>query len=218
MTDAINRFAEEKNRIDVVVNNAGYDLMGALEESSMDEIKAQFETNFFGAIRVMQAVIPMMRKQRAGIIVNTTSLGGRISFPLNSPYHATKFALEGLSESIQYELEPFGIKVIVIEPGGVGSNFMKNLKMASKTSNPSSSPYRSMQSSISEYFNQWLQNAIHPSEVAKVILQAVTSDNPDFRYVVGKDAVMTLEARRSMSDREFQESIKKQINLHNVDS
>ena len=213
VTDAINRIAEEKNRIDVVVNNAGYDLMGALEESSMDEIKAQF-----GAIRVMQAVIPMMRKQRAGIIVNTTSLGGRISFPLNSPYHATKFALEGLSESIQYELEPFGIKVIVIEPGGVGSNFMKNLKMASKTSDPSSSPYRSMQSSISEYFNQWLQNAIHPSEVAKVILQAVTSDNPDFRYVVGKDAVMTLEARRSMSDREFQESIKKQINLHNVDS
>ena len=96
----------------------------------MDEIKAQFETNFFGAVRVMQAVIPMMRKQRAGIIVNTTSLGGRISFPLNSPYHATRFALEGLSESTRYELEPFGIKIILIEPGGVGSNFMKNLKMA----------------------------------------------------------------------------------------
>ena len=123
VTDAINRIAEEKNRIDIVVNNAGFDLMGALEETSMDEIKAQFETNFFGAVRVMQAVIPMMRKQRAGIIVNTTSLGGRISFPLNSPYHATKFALEGLSESIQFELEPFGIKIIVIEPGGVGSNF-----------------------------------------------------------------------------------------------
>ena len=188
VTDAINSIAKEKNRIDVVVNNAGYDLMGALEESSMDEIKAQFETNFFGAVRVMQAVIPMMRKQRAGIIVNTTSLGGRISFPLNSPYHATRFALEGLSESTRYELEPFGIKIILIEPGGVGSNFMKNLKMASKTSDPSGSPYRSMQSSISEYFNQWAQNAIHPSEVAKVILQAVTSDNPDYRYVVGKDA------------------------------
>ena len=132
VTDAINRIAEEKNRIDIVVNNAGFDLMGALEETSMDEIKAQFETNFFGAVRVMQAVIPMMRKQRAGIIVNTTSLGGRISFPLNSPYHATKFALEGLSESIQFELEPFGIKIIVIEPGGVGSNFLKNLKWARK--------------------------------------------------------------------------------------
>jgi NAD(P)-dependent dehydrogenase (short-subunit alcohol dehydrogenase family) len=104
VTDAINRIMSEKNRIDIVVNNAGYDLMGALEESSMDEIKTQFETNFFGAVRVMQAVIPMMRKQGGGIIVNITSLGGRISFPLNSAYHATKFALEGLSESIQYEL------------------------------------------------------------------------------------------------------------------
>jgi NAD(P)-dependent dehydrogenase (short-subunit alcohol dehydrogenase family) len=154
VTDAINRIAKEKDRIDVVINNAGYDLMGALEETSMEEIKAQFETNFFGAVRVMQAVIPTMRKQGAGIIVNITSLGGRISFPLNSPYHATKFALEGLSESIKYELEPFGIKIIVIEPGGVDSNFLKNLKMAAKTSDPLSSPYRPMQSSMSEYFKQ----------------------------------------------------------------
>jgi NAD(P)-dependent dehydrogenase (short-subunit alcohol dehydrogenase family) len=132
VTDAINGIAKEKDRIDVVINNAGYDLMGALEETSIDEIKAQFETNFFGAVRVMQAVIPLMRKQGAGIIVNITSLGGRISFPLNSPYHATKFALEGLSESIRYELEPFGIKIIVIEPGGVGSNFLKNLKCLQK--------------------------------------------------------------------------------------
>jgi len=213
VTEAINRIAKEKDRIDVVINNAGYDLMGALEETSIDEIKAQFETNFFGAVRVIEAVIPMMRKQGGGVIVNITSLGGRISFPLNSPYHATKFALEGLSESIQYELEPFGIKVIVIEPGGVGSNFLKNLKMAAKTSDPLNSPYRSMQNSISEYFKQWAQNLTHPSEVAKVILQAVTTDNPDFRYVVGKDAAMALESRRNMSDREFQNLIKKQINL-----
>ena len=213
VTDAINRIAKEKDRLDVVVNNAGYDLMGALEETSMDEIKGQFETNFFGAVRVMKEVIPMMRKQGGGIIVNITSVGGRITFPLNSPYHATKFALEGLSESMQYELEPLGIKIIVIEPGGVGSNFLKNLKMASNTSDPLNSPYRSMQSSISEYFKQWSQNLMHPSEVAKVILQAVTADNPDFRYVVGKDAAMALESRRNMSDREFQNMMKKQINL-----
>jgi NAD(P)-dependent dehydrogenase (short-subunit alcohol dehydrogenase family) len=211
--NAINTIAKEKDRIDVVVNNAGYDLMGALEETSMEELKGQFETNFFGAVRVLQAVIPIMRKQKGGTIVNITSLGGRVSFPLNSAYHATKFAFEGLSESIQYELEPFGIKIIVIEPGGVGSNFMKNLKMASKASDPSNSPYGSIQNSISEYFKQWLQSAIHPSEVAKTILHAVTSNNPEFRYVVGKDAMMTLESRKSMSDREFQGMIKKQINL-----
>jgi short-subunit dehydrogenase len=211
--DAINRIITENDRIDVVINNAGYALIGAFEETSMDEIKAQFETNFFGAVRVMQAVIPTMRKQRSGKIVNITSLGGRISFPLNSSYHATKFALEGLSESIQYELEPFGIKIILIEPGAIGSNFLKNLKMATKASDPLNSPYRLMQSNMSEYFKQWAQNLTHPSEVAKVILQAVTSDNPDFRYIVGKDAVMTLESRRNMSDREFQNLIKKQINL-----
>jgi NAD(P)-dependent dehydrogenase (short-subunit alcohol dehydrogenase family) len=213
VTDAINRITKEKNRIDVVINNAGYGFRGALEETSIDEIKAQFETNFFGAVRVMQTVIPIMRKLRAGIIVNTTSLGGRISFPFYSPYHATKFALEGLSESIQYELEPFGIKIIVIEPGGIGSNFVKNLKMALKTSDTTNSPYGQMQSSMSEFLEQWEQNLTHPSEVAKVILQAVTSDNPDFRYVVGKDAITALEARRNMSDKEFHDSIKKQINL-----
>jgi short-subunit dehydrogenase len=95
---------------------------GPLEETSMEEIKAQFETNFFGAVRVMKAVIPIMRKNRSGKIVNITSMGGRIAVPLDSIYHATKFALEGLSESVQYEVESFGIKVILIEPGAVGSN------------------------------------------------------------------------------------------------
>ena len=92
--DAISRILRDKDRIDVVINNAGYALVGALEETSMDEIKAQFETNFFGAIRVMQAVIPIIRKQREGIIVNITSMGGRIAVPLDSIYHGTKFALE----------------------------------------------------------------------------------------------------------------------------
>jgi NAD(P)-dependent dehydrogenase (short-subunit alcohol dehydrogenase family) len=212
--EGINRIFEEKGRIDVVVNNAGYDLMGPLEEISMDELKAQFETNFFGATRVMQVVIPIMRKQRSGRIVNITSMGGRIAVPFHSGYHGSKFALEGLSESIQYELEPFGIKIILVEPGAVGSNFWKNMKMASKTSSlVTNSHYRQMANNMSEAQKQMAQNAMHPSEVAKVILQAVTSDNPDFRYVVGKDAAMTLESRRNMSDREFQNLIKKQINL-----
>jgi short-subunit dehydrogenase len=212
--DAINRIVKEKERIDVVINNAGYALVGALEETSMQEIEAQFETNFFGVIRVMQAVIPIMRKHKSGRIVNITSMGGRIAIPLDSIYHATKFALEGLSESIQYELEPFGINIILIEPGAVGSNFWKNLKMAAKaSSNLNNSPYTQMENNMSEAFKQMVQNTIHPSDVAKVILQAVTSDNPDFRYVVGKDAAMVMEARKNMSDREFQDLMRKQFNL-----
>jgi NAD(P)-dependent dehydrogenase (short-subunit alcohol dehydrogenase family) len=113
VSDAINRIVREKDRIDVLVNNAGYALVGAFEENSMEEIKAQFETNFFGAVRVMQTAIPIMREQRSGKIVNITSMGGRVAIPLDSIYHGTKFALEGLSKSIQYEVEPFGIKIIL---------------------------------------------------------------------------------------------------------
>jgi short-subunit dehydrogenase len=156
--DAINRILRDKERIDVVVNNAGYALIGAFEENSMEEIKAQFETNFFGAIRVMQAVIPIMRKQRRGKIVNITSMADRIAVPLDSIYHGTKFALEGLSESIQYELEPFGIKIILIEPKAIGSNFWKNLKMAAKASgldtNNNDSPYRQLANNMSEAFKK----------------------------------------------------------------
>ena len=117
--DAINRMVREKDRIDIVVNNAGYDLAGNIEEISMDDMRAQFETNFFGAVKVMKAVIPIMRNQRNGKIVNIMSMGGRIAIPCHSVYHGTKFALEGLFKSIQYELEPFGIKIILIEPGAV---------------------------------------------------------------------------------------------------
>jgi short-subunit dehydrogenase len=214
--DAINRILKDKDRLDVVVNNAGYALGGTLEETSMDEIKAQFETNFFGAIRVMQAVIPIMRKQRRGKIVNITSTAGRISIPQYSIYNGTKFALEGLSESIQYELEPFGIKIILIEPGAVGSNFWRNIKIANRASSNPNSLYAQLANNMSKAFKKMEVNVIHPSEVAKVILDAVTSDNPQLRYVVGNDAARIIEARKNMSDREFGNLRKKQFNLQNI--
>ena len=221
VADAIDRIAKEKGHIDVVVNNAGYDLDGAIEEISIDEMRAMFDTNCFGAVEVMKAVIPMMRNQRSGKIVNITSMGGRIAIPFHSIYHGTKFALEGMSESIQYELEPFGVKIILIEPGAVRSNFWKNMKTAEKPSGsgPESTTdlgYSQMKIKISESLKQVAQSGLHPSEVAKAILEAVTSNNPDFRYAVGKDAAMTIEARKNMSDREFGNSIKKQFNLQNI--
>jgi short-subunit dehydrogenase len=210
--DAINTIVEERERIDVLINNAGYALGGALEESSMDEIKAQFETNFFGAVRATKEVLPVMRRQGAGKIVNITSMGGRIAIPLSSSYHGSKFALEGLSESIRYELEPFGIKVILIEPGAVGSNFWKNIKIA-KSSSDSNSPYTQFGNKILKAYEQMEQNTISPSVVAKTILDAVTSNNPQLRYVVGEDAAKTLEARKNMPDNEFGDLIKKQFGI-----
>jgi short-subunit dehydrogenase len=212
VADAIKTIVEERKRIDVLINNAGYALGGALEDSSIDEIKAQFETNFFGAVRAMKAVLPDMRRQGAGKIVNVTSMGGRISIPLSSSYHGSKFALEGVSESIQYELEPFGIKVILIEPGAVGSNFWRNIKIA-KSSSDSDSPYSQFGNKILKAFKVMEQNVISPSVVAKTILDAVTSDNPQLRYVVGEDAAKTIEARKNMPDKEFGDLIKKQFGI-----
>jgi short-subunit dehydrogenase len=212
ITNAIETIINERKRIDVLVNNAGYALGGALEETSMNEIKAQFETNFFGAVRAMKVVLPVMRKQRTGKIVNITSMGGRISIPLSSPYHGSKFALEGLSESIQYELELLGIKIILIEPGAVGSNFWKNIKIAKSSSN-NNSPYTQFGNQITKAFKEMEQNAMNPSVVAKTILDAVTSDNPQLRYVVGEDAAKTIEARKNMSDKEFGDFIKKQFGI-----
>jgi short-subunit dehydrogenase len=212
VTNAIDTVVDERKRVDVLVNNAGYALGGPLEETSMNEIKAQFETNFFGAVRAMQAVLPIMRKQRTGKIVNITSMGGRISIPLGSPYHGSKFALEGLSESIQYELEPFGIKIILIEPGAVGSNFWKNIKIAKSSSN-TNSPYTQFGNQIMKIYKEMEQHTMNPSEVAKTILYAVTSDNPQLRYIVGEDAAKTIEARKIMSDKEFGNLIKKQFGI-----
>jgi NAD(P)-dependent dehydrogenase (short-subunit alcohol dehydrogenase family) len=212
VTDTINSIVKKHNRIDVIVNNAGYALGGALEETSMDEIRKQFETNFFGAVRVMRAAIPFMRSQRSGKIVNITSMGGRISIPLSTFYHGSKFALEGVSESLQYELEPFGIKMILIEPGAVGSNFWKSIKIANGATSPNS-PYTQLADNMSKTFKKMEENAMHPSEVAKTILDVVTSDDPQLRYVVGNDATKIIEARKNMSDKEFGNLIKDQFKI-----
>lgn len=137
-------------------------------------------------------------------------MGGRISIPLSAFYHGSKFALEGLSESMRYETRPFGIRIIAIEPGAVSTNIFSNLKMAKMAADTSTpSPYSQMMQGLEKAAGQMLKYSIPPLEVAKVIVNAVTSDNPDFRYVVGDDAAQTLEAAKKMSNREFEETIEK---------
>ena len=134
--EAIETIVKENNRIDVLVNNAGYGLFGSLEELSIEEIREQFETNFFGVVRATKAVIPTMRKQGSGTIVNISSTGGRIGLvPFNTSYHASKFALEGFTESLRQELGQFNIDVILIEPGVMRTNIIDNSKNA-KNYNP----------------------------------------------------------------------------------
>ena len=208
VNDAVEKIVSEKGRINVLVNNAGYALFGAFEDLSIDEMKAQFETNFFGVIRVTQHVLPIMRTKYNGdgVIVNVSSVNGHVAFPVISAYVATKFALEGLSESIAYELEPFGIKVILIEPGAIGSSFMKGSVLPKRALDPES-PYSEFVQKVRVKVSSDHENATQPEEVAKTIVQAISSEKPEFRYVVGNDAVNLLEARKNMPYSEFQKMI-----------
>jgi NAD(P)-dependent dehydrogenase (short-subunit alcohol dehydrogenase family) len=205
--EAIEKIANEQGTVNVLVNNAGYALVGPLEELSIQEFKEQFETNVFGAIRVTQAVLPIMRKQRHGTIVNISSIAGRIGFPLTSAYVSSKFALEGLSESMAYEIDQFGTKVILIEPGVIKTNFDHNLKIGKKvsTTNDRNSPYADITERRIAGFKPRFENGIPAIEVAKVILKAITSKNvpSESRYLVGNDAFKLMEIRKNKSDKEF---------------
>lgn len=213
--EAIGKIAnEQQGTIDVLVNNAGYGLLGPLEELSIQEFKEQFEANVFGVIRVIQEILPIMRKQRHGTIVNISSVAGRIGFPLTSAYVSSKFALEGLSESIAYELEPFGINVVLVEPGVIKTNFDSNLKIGKNvstttatatTTSDRSSPYADITEKRIAAFRPRFENASPPIEVAKVILNVITSKNvqPGSRYLVGNDAFKLMEIRKNKSDKEF---------------
>lgn len=205
--DAINKIMKEKNRIDVLVNNAGYGLFGCLEDLSMDDLKAQFETNFFGVVRVSQEVIPIMRKQKSGTIVNVSSVAGRIGFPVSPAYISSKFALEGLSESMRYELSPYGINTIIIEPGVIKTNFMSSAKKSVKPD----SVYKEITDKVIMGISMMADMGTPAQEVAKTIINAIKSDNPLPRYIVGNDAVMFLEAKKAKTDLEFENYIKKEL-------
>lgn len=201
---AIDGILKENGKIDVLVNNAGYSIFGSLEELSLEDIKQVFETNFFGAVRATKAVIPTMRKQSSGVIVNVSSIGGKVGLlPFFTAYHASKFALEGFTESLRQEVNELGIKVILIEPGAVGTDFMNNMKNA-KNYNPTSSPYAKAINSFFEGAQTIMANSIHPREVAQVILEVVNTSNPKIRYSVGKDGESILKTRSELSDMEME--------------
>ena len=216
--EAIDKIVAESQRIDVLINNAWYGLLGTLEDLSIEEIKALFETNFFGVVRVTQQVLPVMRKQNdnggGSTIVNISSIAGRMSFPVLYA-SSTQFALEGFSESISYDLEPFGIRVVIIEPGVIRTNIMNSSVLAKKALDPKS-PYFSLVQKLENNFKSMMMDnasSSPPEEVAKIILQAVMSESPRLRYTVGNDAANIIQARKTMSDTEFGDLIKQQFLL-----
>lgn len=203
---AVKKILTDTGRIDVLINNAGYGMFGPVEEITTQEIKKQFETNFFGTIRLIKAIVPIMRKQGNGTIVNISSMVGRFGVPLNSAYVSSKFAVEGLSESISFELEEFGIRVIVIEPGVVRSDFFHNVKVKGMNLE---SPYHKLMERRVNFLDKAMKNSLTSSyDVADTILDALNSKDPKFRYVIGNDATNSLRMRNSLSDRKFMEWIR----------
>jgi NAD(P)-dependent dehydrogenase (short-subunit alcohol dehydrogenase family) len=205
--NAIQSILSASGRIDLLVNNAGYGLTGAFEDIEIDEITALYETNVFGVIRVTQAVLPSMRKQRSGRIINISSGAGRIGYPGGSAYVSSKFALEGLSESMAFEVEQFGIKIVLVEPGFVRTNFADNIVIARKAQEPNSH-YSQMMQKMSSNRDRMLENSSDADLVAAVVVEAATAKEPNLRYLAGKDVQQMVAAKKSMSDEEFHKMVK----------
>jgi NAD(P)-dependent dehydrogenase (short-subunit alcohol dehydrogenase family) len=204
MTAAVKTVVQEAGRIDVLINNAGYGSYGALEDVPPEEARRQFDVNIFGLARLTQLVLPAMRAQRSGRIVNISSIGGKFGEAFGCWYHATKFAVEGLSDSLRMELYPFGIDVVVIQPGATHSEWSQ-IAHDSLIRYSGDGPYREAASAHAKMMEAGHKGSIPapPSVVARTIVQAVQSRNPKTRYTTGGLAKTMLFIRRILSDRAF---------------
>lgn len=208
---AIAKGIERFGRIDVLLNNAGYGAFGPLEAFSMQNTRRQFDTNVIGLLETSKALLPHMRQQKAGTIVNVSSIGGRMTFPLGTLYHGTKFAVEGISEALHFELEPLGIKVKIIEPGAIETDFAgRSFDFAN---DESLTEYQGTVQKLMSGFEVAMNQASPPVVVAEAIWVAVTDGTNTLRYTAGDDAHETMANRRSLDDETFLGGIKVQFGL-----
>jgi NAD(P)-dependent dehydrogenase (short-subunit alcohol dehydrogenase family) len=209
MRTAVGEVQSRCGAIDVLVNNAGYALQAPVEEADLDDVRRQFETNVFGLVRLTQLVLPGMRQQRSGRVINLSSMGGRFTFPGGGFYHATKHAVESLSDALRMELAPFGISVVVIEPGPVRTEFGTTaLDTLGSSTAGGPGPYDDLMHRVaatyaSTYAGRGRSLASSPERVASVIVAAAESRRPRARYVVGPVAHALLTSRRLLPDRAF---------------
>ena len=201
----------EFGKIDVVVNNAGYGVDGAFEAMSDDIIEKQFNTNVFGLMRVTREAIKHMRPNGGGKIIQISSMGGKITFPLYSIYHATKFAVEGFTESLHYELAQFNIKLKLIEPGPIVTDFYGRSRQFIKPTD--TDQYDGFIQKFNEAAEKVMKDAEGPEVVAKMIYKSATDDSNQLRYAVGKPGPMLLILRKLLSDKLYFLMVRKSYNL-----
>ena len=200
-------------RIDVLVNNAGYGAAGPLETFPMENIRRQFETNVIGLIATTKAVLPHMRAAKSGVIVNISSVGGKITFPLMSLYHGTKFAVEGLTEALSYELEPLGIKTKIVEPGAIKTDF--GGRSLDSTFDETIPEYKSTVEAVTAAIARanYGERGSEPGVVAKVIWNAANDTANTLRYTAGDDAAEYMANRKALDDEAFTSRMKAQMGL-----
>jgi len=197
--------------IDALVNNAGYGAYGPLEATPLEKIRRQFEVNVFGLLATTRAVLPHFRANRSGTIANVSSIGGQIAFPLGTLYHGTKFAVEGLSESLHYELGALGIRVKLIEPGMIKTDF--GGRSFDFNNDPKLTEYQPLVQKLMDTFGPMMEGASAPENIAKVVYTAVTDGTDRLRYEAGPDASQILANRRAAGDASFMAAIRAQFGL-----
>ena len=210
---AVRQVIDGAGRIDVLVNNAGIGHHGPLEETDDDELREIFETNFFGTMRAIRHVVPKMREQRSGTIVNVSSLAGRVPSPFQGVYSASKFALEAASESLYFELHPFGVRVLLIEPGGFETNIENSRRHPRRFTE--GSPYLDLDRRFSEALTRLPAAGARgdPQEVAELIYTAVHDAEPKLRYLAGQDAEMVAGLKKQLDDAQFEQAMRQALDF-----
>ena len=212
LQQGVDRVITEQGRIDVLFNNAGYGLYGAVEDIPLEDARRQFEVNLFGLARLTQLVLPSMRKQKGGTIINTSSMGGKIYTPLGAWYHATKHALEGWSDCLRLELSEFNIDVVIIEPGIIETGFADVLSEP-MLKYSAEGPYKQMVRKVAEAARKSYEpgGGSPASVIADVVLKAVAAERPKTRYVAGKLAKPMMFIRKYFGDRVFDKAVMSQV-------
>lgn len=203
MVKGVQQILQQENRIDILVNNAGYGSYGAMEDVPLSEARYQFEVNIFGLARLCQLVLPTMRAQRSGKIINISSIGGSFGEPHGAWYHATKFAVEGLSDSLRMELKQFGIDVVVIKPGAIITEWNTIARENMKKISGNTVYGELVKKHVKMFERADEQMGSKPIVIARAIKKAIDSKNPKTRYSVGGGAKLILFMRRILSDRMF---------------
>jgi short-subunit dehydrogenase len=207
---------ETYGRVDALINNAGYGRRGPIEMIPIEEIRANFETNFFSLIALTQLVVPVMRKQGSGRIVNIGSVAGRIARPLSSVYDATKHALEAITDGLRGELAPFGVKVVMIEPGFIITEFLEVANEVSRPTIENAGPYAPFLAEFSHGYERARRLAGKPEDIADVIKRALTAPKPRARYSAPSHAKLFLALKRFLPERLFDSILYRQMGLTRV--